>query len=675
MFLQRVGNARSHRARSWIGPAVALFFLAFLLATAADITFAHNPEKDVPPADSGAGSDSGEEVEIEGTLAVFHEDWDTGGRFLYSLSTDQGEELSLDGVSEAQNLQTGDRVRVKGLRLGKTVKLKAGGGVQTVALAPSSGTFGAQRTLVILVNFEDYPVQAYTVDYARGVVFTTTSNFFKENSFNQTWLTGDVVGWYTIPVSRSSCNASAIASNARSKAEAAGVNLANYSRFVYGFPSNACSWWGLATVGGNPSHAWINGSFQLRVVGHELGHNLGLYHSHALDCGSAVIGGSCSSIEYGDTVDIMGSSAGHFNAFQKEYLGWLGYGASPPITTVQSAGTYTLDPYAAPANGNPKALKILKSSGTWYYVEFRRPVGFDAFVSSYPGVTNGVVIHTGSDWGANSSYLLDMTPETGSWWDPALAVGKSYTDPNAGVTITSLWANSTNAGVAVSFGSGGSTTCVRANPTVTATPYQSPGVAAGSTVNYSVTVKNNDSTGCSSTSFTPQANVPSGWTAATLASLAALNPGSTASWTLQVTSPSSASVGGYPIGVLVINDAATNYAGTTTVVYTVANVSNGVEVTTDKASYESGQTVAITTSVRVNGGPVSGATVTIQVVRPDGRVARQTTPRTGADGTARNTYRPNQAGTWEVRAVASANGVVIGSDTTTFEVVAGSRGR
>ena len=100
----------------------------------------------------------------------------------------------------------------------------------------------------------------------------------------------------------------------------------------------------------------------LRTVGHELGHGFGLYHARAMDCGSQVIGGSCTTIEYGDSLDILGQAGvtGHSHANQKERLGWLNYGTSPGITTVQANGTYWIDPYET-VGPNSKALKILKS--------------------------------------------------------------------------------------------------------------------------------------------------------------------------------------------------------------------------------------------------------------------------------------------------------------------------
>jgi hypothetical protein len=250
----------------------------------------------------------------------------------------------------------------------------------------------------------------------------------------------------------------------------AGVVLSDYSRKIYAFPQTGCGWWGLGTVGGNPSRSWVNGSLQVRVVAHELGHGLGLYHSNSLDCGTTTLGTDCGAIEYGDVVDTMGGPIGftpaaHYNAFQKERLGWLNSGLSPPIMTVTSSGTYTLGTYESLDPG-PKALKILKSidpsSGqkTWYYIEFRQPLGFDGFlasnsyVASYTNIPNGVILHTGSEWNGNSSYMLDLMPQTDTWWDPALAVGQIFADPNAGITLTPNWVGATGASVTVNLGSG-----------------------------------------------------------------------------------------------------------------------------------------------------------------------------------------------------------------------------
>ncbi|MRR37613.1 peptidase M11, partial [bacterium] len=276
---------------------------------------------------------------------------------------------------QPDHLLTGARIRVRGIRIDSMLAL--GGNskdVQTVAAAPVPNALGAQKTLLILVKFQDTVTEPYSVAEARSMMFDTTSAFFMENSYQQTWLSGDVYGWYTIPLDSTNCDINAIESYAEAAAVAAGARLSAYTHYVYAFPDNSgCGWWGLSTVGGNPSRAWITREFQLGVTAHELGHGLGLLHSHMIDCGPGSIGANCTPYEYGDRVDMIGGSNGHFNAFQKERLGWLNAGASPPITTVKTDGTYILDTYEVPGL-NPKALKIPKSADpytgklTWYYV-------------------------------------------------------------------------------------------------------------------------------------------------------------------------------------------------------------------------------------------------------------------------------------------------------------------
>ncbi len=307
-----------------------------------------------------------EDVTLDGELDVLHEDYAHGGRYVHWLTLG-GARLSVNFAAQAPSLQSGDRVRVRALRVQQA--LVVGDVSQVEVLAAALGnTFGAQKTAVILVAFSNQPgVSSTTASQAQAVVFgagASVTNFFDEASYQQTSLTGNVFGPYTISISSTGCDYYGIAMAAEQAATAAGVSLSTYPRRVYAFPSNGCGWWGLGTVGGYPSMAWINGSFQNGVVAHEMGHNLGLYHSHALECGAATIAASCSSVDYGDILDVMGSAVPpkHFNAAQKERLGWLGYGASPPITTVQSSGVYTIDPYES-MGAAPKALKVLSSAG------------------------------------------------------------------------------------------------------------------------------------------------------------------------------------------------------------------------------------------------------------------------------------------------------------------------
>src|SRR6185436_20874346 len=99
----------------------------------------------------------------------------------------------------------------------------------------------------------------------------------------------------------------------------AGVNLSAYVRQVYAFPFNAnCQFAGMGSVGGAPSSVWINGGTNTRLLAHEFGHTLGLYHSHALNCHPTVLTPPCPPItEYGDTTHPLGGGMGPSNAFPK----------------------------------------------------------------------------------------------------------------------------------------------------------------------------------------------------------------------------------------------------------------------------------------------------------------------------------------------------------------------
>ena len=140
-----------------------------------------------------------QDADEDGDLQVFHVDSADGSsdHYEYALVTAK-ERLALHFAgAPAADLLTGMKVHVHGLRLGQAIALDGASSLTVGKATVLPNTLGAQKTLMILVNFSDEATQPYTVAAAQNVL-TTTSNYDCEASYQQTWLTGTVAGWFTI---------------------------------------------------------------------------------------------------------------------------------------------------------------------------------------------------------------------------------------------------------------------------------------------------------------------------------------------------------------------------------------------------------------------------------------------------------------------------------------------
>lgn len=623
---------------------------------------------------------TGKPVVLEGQLEVRIEDYPDGtARTRHYLHTAQGR-FELRSNRMPTTLPSGSQVRVRGAAEGNVLALDAAdaGSVQALAIAPSL-TLGTQRVLVIPVNFQDDTTQPFTVDAMRDAVFGTVDTHFRESSFAQTWLEGEVLPWRTIAMNKTVCDADKLASLADQAAQQGGTNLGAYARKLYVFPRNACTWSGLGNVGGSSTRAWSNGRLTTIVIGHELGHNLGLYHAQALNCDVAPLGDSCTTLSYGDTADLMGNyRAAQFNPYEKELLGWLNDGVSPPILSAASSGRYVVEPYTVASVG-PKAIKIprgVDASGRklWYYVEYRQPVGVDAVLANTGNLTQGVVVRTATEGDPASSRQIDMSPGTSTntyteLADGALAVGQSYRDASAGVTLTLAWTTGTGAAVDVLL-DGAAPTCVRNAPTISLSGGGSA-VAAGGSVAYGASVTNRDSAGCTATTFSLAGSVPAGWSVQLGMTALALSPGSTASTTMTVISATNAAAGSYGIGMGSASAIGPVHTASAATIYSIAPAAAGSlsnAVGTDKATYVRGEIVYLSALVKRDGVAVPGAAVKFTVTLPGGATALLSATST-ADGLARASYKLGKgkgaAGGYGVRADATMDGGTA-SATTSF---------
>jgi chitodextrinase len=188
----------------------------------------------------------------------------------------------------------------------------------------------------------------------------------------------------------------------------------------------------------------------LRVVSHELSHNLGVHHASTLACTSggspSTFGSSCSQSEYGDPFTVMGSaSTRHHVNWHRAQLGW-----ATDVQTVTTGGSYLLAP--AELTGTTRLLRVARGDGTYLNLEFRQPWGiFDNFATSDP-VVNGVSVRIApATTSIVESKLVDANPSTSTFSDAALGVGETLVDPSTGVSITTVSVGPLGATVSIQF--------------------------------------------------------------------------------------------------------------------------------------------------------------------------------------------------------------------------------
>ena len=447
-----------------------------------------------------------------------------------------GKRLSLNAMRIGEHLAVLDRKRVQVQAAGSNEPTGA-------VVASTTAVQGVQKTLSILINFNDKPLTCTAADVNNrlfGSTGATVNNNYRESSRGLVGFSGQVVGPFTINyASTGSCNYSGWATAAEAAAKAAGIDPAQFSRVNYVTPSNGtCGWSGLAYMPGRQS--WVQACGSTGVYSHELGHNLSLHHA------------ATPTAEYGDGSDPMGSAklVGH-NGPNRVMAGWMPQGT---VVDVASGGSYALTTVSDTTMiGAPQVLRFYKAdTKEYYYVSLREAIGLDAgLAAQYKGALS---IHRASGTLPAKTYLMQV-----------LAAGQTFSDSTNGITIV-------NQGVAGGVATLGVTlagpVCTRALPAVAASPSSQmggPGIARS----YTVTVTNKNSASCGPSTFALGQVLPGGFTGTFASTTLALAAGASASTTWTAKAGTAVVDGTYALDATAADTAQAASKGTAHASYTV----------------------------------------------------------------------------------------------------------
>lgn len=360
-------------------------------------------------------------------------------------------------------------------------------------------TTGQNTLLYMVANFNDqtnadgspqYPIDDPTILSQMPVV----SNFWMNCSYGRVSIHGlvnpsqpvDIVH-ITLPQPTTysatyNNNFAQLLSDARSAAAAQGYNYASYNLDVVVTTLSDFTYAGYSYIGAQGSH-WCVPYTTLRTAGHELGHNLGLYHANYWRTDSTLPFGEDSNpggyvadtfngewLEYGHYFCVMSAQFGSewddatkpiYDPVEKVQLGWL---SGNQVQYVTNSGSYRLFRHDARTTvGTPRGIRIETPAtdytgvGRRYWLAYR----FAPWNIASSWFQNGLEVDVAeTSYGADGSILLDMTPYSddqpspfydannppGNWWaidnsdkqDGALVVGRTYDDTPAGIHITPI---------------------------------------------------------------------------------------------------------------------------------------------------------------------------------------------------------------------------------------------
>ncbi len=406
---------------------------------------------------------------FNGKIVVLHaDDFNKNySKFIHYLDSGN-KRYELFGAGPLPVVSSGTKVNVRGIAVDNYMAVQNGGTALSIEGippgSPAEENFGPQRTLVIVAGIGDTPPPVSMEEAENmtfGNQFGSANDYYIKNSFGKASLYGDVVGPYVLSEDEW-CQDITMTPL---KAAINDADIGNYSRIIVAAPCTYClCYGGLGTIGkmrdvelpdgkkANFSMSW-DFFYDLRVVGHELGHNFGVHHGNLYSCKKpdgfyTQFSYECFSYEYGDPYTIMGSAVqGHHNAPHKKEIGWLSDGN----IVATAKGTYLLKPIELiQPSGNIQLIKLPIETETsffsgkdnvYYTIELRSNEDYDKDLYYNTSVFNGITIRIAEfnekgEFTYVQSNLLNPKADADIWDGFVLSVGKSFIDSLNGYKIT-----------------------------------------------------------------------------------------------------------------------------------------------------------------------------------------------------------------------------------------------
>ena len=402
-----------------------------------------------PAEDTGYG--------LVGTLHARIASYDDHAETFYRLVQDDGKEISLDFGADAPHTRIRQRIFVHGPRAESGVVVDGYdvvGGEHDSNQSRHLITGRVKRNFRVAAIILDPKVPPAIFRSRVFDAFDSVAAVYRENSYGDWTLEGDVFGPYTIPLGDcTSSSMSNVAEAAKSAAAADGLDPRLYDKFLYRLPPDAsCAWNSLSDFGVNEVRGLISGVNTWYTVtdcltlAHAVGISFGLRRAQQCTSPPYVAGGygppACDGAFQFDPFTPMGSSCGHLSAPESGALGFI---TGCNTLDVTSSGTFEIGPIEAKCAG-PQVIRIsanavLNFGPQYIYVEYR--LGGQAVRSDVVS-TRGIYFHASAEYGGNrtnipdASYSRYYALDSLYIGDPMATVDATWTEPSSGATFKLL---------------------------------------------------------------------------------------------------------------------------------------------------------------------------------------------------------------------------------------------